>query len=178
LVKRFVVVSSCVGFLVPIFWGVVGFLTFSAPENVHAEMFWDTVHRTCPPWLITGPSIFAESWATPVLNAALYGAVALVVALPFKGISSLIHLRLRLGPRALYGALAVAGLCAVVVATLVTEGEWTLVVLHDGSWITIVAVITYFTMGGRKQNVNEGTGVLATSKQNDDSHSSSTPRAS
>jgi hypothetical protein len=149
--KRLVVVSACVGFAVPIFWGVLAFVTFNAPQNAMSDMFWLTVDRTCPPWLITGTSIFARSLATPLLNAALYGSVAFVAASVFKGISLLIHIRLALGSRRIYGVLAIAGLCAVMSALFVDDEKWPLKALPLGAWVMIASAITYFSMGGQKR---------------------------
>jgi hypothetical protein len=131
--------------MVPIFWGIMGFLTFTAPQNAWADMFWDTVHRTCPPWLITGPTIFANSLATPVLNAALYGGVALGVAFVFDGVAVVIHRPLVVGPRRAYGLIALVGL-SVVVAAIFSNGPWALTALPDAAWITIGSAVIYFSI--------------------------------
>ncbi len=149
--KRLVVVSALVGFAVPIFWGVMAFLTFGDPQNALADMFWATVHRTCPPWLIDGTSILANSLATPFLNAALYGSVAFMAASVFRGISRLIHIRLALGSIRIYGVIAMAGLCAVVAASLSVDGRWALVGLPAGAWLPIGSAITYFSMDGQRR---------------------------
>ncbi len=68
-----------VGFAVPIFWGIVTFVFFSAPQSQRADLYWDVVHITSPAWVIT-PASTAGMVATPFLNALFYGAAAIVVA--------------------------------------------------------------------------------------------------
>ena len=68
---------AAIGFTVPVFWGVLGFIFFNAPESRWTDLFWVLVYIACPPWLLPETSI---SWAgTPLLNACLYGALALVI---------------------------------------------------------------------------------------------------
>jgi len=65
-----------VGFTVPIFWGALAFIYFSAPESVWTDLFWDAVYISCPPWLLPENSL---SWfLTPVLNAGLYAVAGYV----------------------------------------------------------------------------------------------------
>jgi hypothetical protein len=150
--KRLIVVSAWVGFAVPIFWGILGFLAFNAPQNAMSDMFWDTVHETCPPMLIDGNSIFANFLATPLLNAALYGGVAFVGSYVFRAIAPLIHGRLSFGSRRIYSVLAIAGLCAVVPALFVDYGNWPVMALPTGAWVTIASTIICFTLTGQARN--------------------------
>jgi hypothetical protein len=49
IAKR-VALWSALGFFVPIFWGVLGFIFFSAPESRWTDLFRNLVYITCPPW--------------------------------------------------------------------------------------------------------------------------------
>jgi hypothetical protein len=40
------------GAFVPIFWGVVSFIFFNAPESHWTDLYWNVVHVTCPAWLL------------------------------------------------------------------------------------------------------------------------------
>jgi hypothetical protein len=79
MIRRFVF-RAIVGFCVPIFWGIVSFIFFTAPESVWTDRYWMLVYITCPPWLL--PEITA-SWfewlITPLANAILYGCVAIII---------------------------------------------------------------------------------------------------
>ena len=72
--KKRVIQWAVVGFAVPIFWGVMSFILFNAKESVWTTVYWYLVYTTCPFWLLDMPSIL-----TPVLNATLYGTLALVI---------------------------------------------------------------------------------------------------
>ncbi len=146
--KRFVVVSTAVGFLVPIVWGIVGFLTFTAPQSPSADMFWTTVHETCPPWLIDESSIFGRSIATPFLNAALYGGAACIVALLVLSIAwgTPIRVSSRLKPAILVLGLAGAGAAFPIVFT--EQVPWSLMALPIGAWTVIGSMIAYFSIPG------------------------------
>lgn len=76
--KRTVTTAAIIGFAVPIFWGIVSFITFTAPESAATEFYWDVVHVTCPPWLIPESSVFGSPLATPFVNAALYAGIVVV----------------------------------------------------------------------------------------------------
>ena len=89
--KRFVTVSTLVGFCVPIWWGVMCFLTFTGPQSPTADMFWEVIHRTCPPCTIESP-ILGSMFATPFLNALLYGGVAARLAVPL-GVAGFCQIR-------------------------------------------------------------------------------------
>jgi hypothetical protein len=57
---RIVLVSMLVGFVVPIFWGVLSFVLFNAPQSPLADLYWDAVHITSPALVIT-PSPFLNA---------------------------------------------------------------------------------------------------------------------
>ena len=72
--NKHVYLAAAIGFCVPIFWGVLSFVLFNAPQSRWADAYWDAVYVTCPPWLLPES---AASWVlTPVANAIIYGAVA------------------------------------------------------------------------------------------------------
>jgi hypothetical protein len=68
-IRRIVTFAMVIGFIVPIFWGILS-LALMGAKGPWTETYWTIVHVTCPPWSIdVGPV------ATPILNALLYGAV-------------------------------------------------------------------------------------------------------
>lgn len=71
-----------IGAFVPLFWGVVGFLTFNAHGG---DLFWDFVYITCPPWLL--PEGKWSNWLTPLANAALYGVIAFLISIALRELS-------------------------------------------------------------------------------------------
>ena len=78
--KRVVIIGAVIGFAVSIFWGIVGFLLFTAPQSPMVDLFWKAVHITCPPWMIPeSSSVLGNAFVTPFLNAALYAGIALTV---------------------------------------------------------------------------------------------------
>lgn len=70
------------GFCVPIFWGVMGFAFFTAPESRWTDLFWYSVYVTCPPWLL--PENSWSMWITPIANAALYGLIAILISISIR----------------------------------------------------------------------------------------------
>lgn len=71
--RRLIVISSAVGFLVPIFWGILGFILFSAPQSRFTDLYWATVYVTCPAWF--NPGLWG-SIIMPFANAVLYAGIA------------------------------------------------------------------------------------------------------
>jgi hypothetical protein len=67
---------ALIGFFVPIFWGVAGFILFNLREGLLSRIFWGLVYFTCPFWSLPADLIFTI--LTPFLNAALYGGLALL----------------------------------------------------------------------------------------------------
>jgi hypothetical protein len=77
--SRIKLVSVCgfiVGALVPLFWGIVSFLTFNGPEDWFSRAYWKTVYITCPFWVISGEKALV---LMPLLNGGLYAALALLI---------------------------------------------------------------------------------------------------
>jgi hypothetical protein len=66
------------GALVPLFWGVLGFLLFNAPEGSLSRLFWGAVYITCPFWVIEGNKALI---LMPVLNGSMYCAIAAMLTL-------------------------------------------------------------------------------------------------
>src|SRR5260370_40595358 len=71
------VIWAIVGFCVPIFWGVMSFIFFTAPNSVWTDLSLKLVYITCPPWVL--PENGASWLITPLANAVLYGCVALII---------------------------------------------------------------------------------------------------
>jgi hypothetical protein len=75
--KRTALIGFIVGASVPVFWGILGFLTFNGPEGRLSTAFWNAVYITCPSWLID----VEPGWIlTPLLNGCLYAVIAVFIA--------------------------------------------------------------------------------------------------
>ena len=86
MAKR-VALWAAFGFCVPIFWGVMAFVFFTAPESRWTDLFWYSVYVTCPPWLLP-----ENSWLlTPLANAALYGLVAFLISVGIRALKKRTH---------------------------------------------------------------------------------------
>jgi hypothetical protein len=70
--ERRVPIATVVGFFVPIFWGVAGFILFNAKQSVWTDVFWWAVYVTCPFWVLPGR---AGLLLMPFLNAGMYGLI-------------------------------------------------------------------------------------------------------
>jgi len=77
-----VYLAAAVGFCVPTFCGVAGFIFLNARESVWTDIFWYAVYVTCPSWL--SPERSASWILTPVLNGLTYGFVAWLQLLAFR----------------------------------------------------------------------------------------------
>jgi hypothetical protein len=78
--RKLVVIWALVGCAVPVFWGVVSFIFFTAPESKWTDFYWYVVYITCPPWLLPETPYAWISWIdTPIANGLLYGAVAFAI---------------------------------------------------------------------------------------------------
>jgi hypothetical protein len=75
--KRTAVWWAAAGFAIPIFWGAMSFIFFSARESLWTNIYWGTVYVTCPFWLL--PTNTLTTVMMPVLNAILYGGIAFFV---------------------------------------------------------------------------------------------------
>jgi hypothetical protein len=82
IAKR-ILIWMAIGALVPIFWGVVSFIAFNAPESRWTDLYWHVVYVTCPAWLL--PESKWSMLITPLANAALYGLVAFLISIALKG---------------------------------------------------------------------------------------------
>lgn len=71
---RHVIKLMIIGFLVPVFWGILSFVLFNAKESAWTTLYWYLVYVTCPFWLL--PTSTATTILMPFLNALLYGAIA------------------------------------------------------------------------------------------------------
>ncbi len=78
---RTLIVGFAIGALVPLFWGILGFLLFNVPEGLGSRLFWGAVYVTCPFWIIEGNKALV---LMPLLNGSAY-------ALLFWVITSLAH---------------------------------------------------------------------------------------
>jgi hypothetical protein len=78
-IRSKILMWAAVGFMVPVFWGVLSFILFNAHESLWTDIYWYLVYITCPSWLLPESSL---SWlVTPLLNACLYGSIAMVIVL-------------------------------------------------------------------------------------------------
>lgn len=67
-----VIFGFAVGALVPLFWGMLGFLLFNMPEGELSNAFWRAVYITCPFWAINGNKALI---LMPLLNGLMYAAI-------------------------------------------------------------------------------------------------------
>jgi hypothetical protein len=86
--RRKVLAWSLIGFCVPIFWGVMGLVTFTLPQSIWSDIFWYAVYVTCPFWLLPTMPWWIDEMLMLVLNALLYGAIAYAVLSLRRGIRS------------------------------------------------------------------------------------------
>lgn len=77
LIVKLICAAAVLGALVPVFWGVMGFIYFTEPQGHWADMFWRLVYLTCPSRALPENGL---SWLiTPVVNAAMYAGIAAIV---------------------------------------------------------------------------------------------------
>ena len=74
-----------IGAVVPLFWGVVSFVFFNAPESYWTDLYWIVVYITCPAWLL--PESKWSMLITPLANAVLYGLIASLISIALRGLS-------------------------------------------------------------------------------------------
>ncbi len=149
--KRFVVVSTLVGFCVPIWWGLMCFLPFTGPQSPTADMFWEMIHRTCPPWTIESP-ILGSMFATPFLNALLYGGVAALLAVPL-GVACFWLSKLFSFGIYLKVAVVIAGIIGWIISippSFMRDAPWPVEYMPIGAWAVILATIAYFSIPSRR----------------------------
>jgi hypothetical protein len=66
---RPLLIGFLIGALVPLFWGILGFLLFNVHEGLGSHIFWDAVYLTCPFWVIEGNKALI---LMPLLNGLSY----------------------------------------------------------------------------------------------------------
>jgi hypothetical protein len=66
-------IGFLVGAIIPLFWGVLGFLLFNVPEGQFSRIYWDAVYLTCPFWHIDGEKALI---LMPLLNGSMYAILA------------------------------------------------------------------------------------------------------
>ena len=71
-------IAGVLGAVMPLIWGLLGFLWFNLPEGPQSRAFWKAVYLTCPSWSIDG------YFLTPLLNALMYTAIAAALILGFN----------------------------------------------------------------------------------------------
>ncbi len=71
--KKPLFVCAVIGFVVPLMWGILSFVLFTAPQSRFADLYWAAVYITCPPWGL--PALWG-SIVMPFANAALYAGIA------------------------------------------------------------------------------------------------------
>lgn len=81
---RTLIVGFLIGACVPLFWGVLGFVLFNAPEGLGSRIFWDAVYLTCPFWIIEGNKALV---LMPLLNGIAYALLFSVIAALHRRIS-------------------------------------------------------------------------------------------
>lgn len=69
-------IGFLVGAIVPLFWGVLGFLLFNVPEGLFSRIYWDAVYLTCPFWRIDGEKALI---LMPLLNGSMYAILAALI---------------------------------------------------------------------------------------------------
>jgi hypothetical protein len=74
--KRYVIGWAVLGFVIPLFWGIMSFIFFAAKESIWTNVYWGLVYATCPFWLL--PTNTMTTVLMPFLNAALYGCLGLI----------------------------------------------------------------------------------------------------
>jgi hypothetical protein len=79
-----VAIWAALGCAVPIFWGVMAFIFFTAPQSRWTDLFWYSVYVTCPPWRL--PENSWSMWITPIANALLYGLAALLISIGMRAL--------------------------------------------------------------------------------------------
>jgi hypothetical protein len=67
--KQAMIVAWVIGALVPLFWGIAGFLLFNLREGLLSQLFWGAVYITCPFWFINGQKAII---LMPILNGCMY----------------------------------------------------------------------------------------------------------
>jgi hypothetical protein len=114
-------------------------------------MFWEMIHRTCPPWTIESP-ILGSMYATPFLNALLYGSVAALLAVPL-GVAAVWLNNLFSFGIYLKVAAVVVGIIGWIVSVppiFMRDAPWPVDDMPTGAWVAILASIAYFSIPSQR----------------------------
>lgn len=84
IAKR-ILIWMAIGAFVPIFWGVVSFIFFNAPESHWTDLYWNVVYVTRPAWLL--PESKWSMLITSLANAVLYSLIAFLISIALRGLS-------------------------------------------------------------------------------------------
>ena len=84
IAKR-ILIWMAIGACVPIVWGLVSFMAFSAPESHWTDLYWSVVYVSCPAWLL--PESKWSLLITPPANALLYGLGAFLISIALRRLS-------------------------------------------------------------------------------------------
>ncbi len=74
---RRIIKWAVIGFGVPIGWGIISFVLFSANESTWTTVYWWCVYITCPFWLL--PTSTVTTVLMPFLNELMYGSIAFLL---------------------------------------------------------------------------------------------------
>jgi hypothetical protein len=85
-ISKRIFIWMVIGALVPMFWGVMSFIFFTARESHWTDLYWNVVYVTCPAWL--SPESKWSMLITPLANTVLYGLIAFLVSIALRGLSS------------------------------------------------------------------------------------------
>ena len=80
---RSFLIWAAIGFFIPLYWLILGFLMFNAQESFWTAFYWRALHITFPTSLITGNSFL---WWEMIVNACLYGGIALIIMCVSKSV--------------------------------------------------------------------------------------------
>ena len=81
--RRCFIIGFIAGVLVPLFWGILSFFVFNAPENWISHAYWRAVYLTCPFWIIEGNKALI---LMPLLNGLAYAVLCVAIASSIRGL--------------------------------------------------------------------------------------------
>jgi hypothetical protein len=96
--KRFVLVSAVIGFFVPFWWGVLANFVLTGRQSPATVMFLRKLQMISPVCRLQ-VTVIRGGFATPFLNAVLYGGVAGAIAIVVRGLNAGQRWPLRLDAR-------------------------------------------------------------------------------
>ena len=140
--KRFVLVSAVIGFCVPLWWGVLANFVLRSHQSPATVMFLRELQMISPVWRLQ-VTVIRSGFATPFLNAVLYGGVAGAIAIIVRGLNVAERWPLRLDAR-VKTAIVVCGALGwmfAVVPLFMRDWPWPVIAMPIGVWVAIVATI-------------------------------------